>query len=254
LSDVWAFSVVVYETISGRTPFTAASYNALMRQILEDTPPSLHDLAAADAELSAIVARGLGKDRAQRCPSMAELGRDLAGWLIAQGIHEDICGTTLETKWFGPGTVRATPPRIPHAGVALDGAQAALSRYARSAWFAAAWLLVTLTVTGLWLLGGNQDREQPAPSRGALASSQPTPREGEHEAQAPPPSAPTETPTAASAATAKQPAPALPAQAARPASSARVPPARREIAQPPAQRGGTAGAPRDPKADLLKPY
>jgi serine/threonine-protein kinase len=100
LTDVWSFIVVLYECIAGRTPFKGANYNALLRQIVEDTPPTLQELSAADAQLSAIVARGLSKQPDQRYASMGELGRALAEWLIAQGVSEDICGTTLETKWL----------------------------------------------------------------------------------------------------------------------------------------------------------
>ena len=100
LTDVWSFTVVLYETISGQTPFKGANYNALLRQIVEDTPPSLQELAAADAELSAIVARGLAKDPARRFASMGELGRALATWLVNRGVHEDICGATLENRWL----------------------------------------------------------------------------------------------------------------------------------------------------------
>ncbi|HVY30613.1 MAG TPA: serine/threonine-protein kinase [Polyangiaceae bacterium] len=100
LTDVWSFCVVLYEAIAGRTPFKGANYNALLRQIVEDTPPTLHQLSSGDAQLSAIVARGLSKQPDQRYQSMGELGRALAEWLIAQGVSEDICGTTLETKWL----------------------------------------------------------------------------------------------------------------------------------------------------------
>jgi serine/threonine-protein kinase len=265
LSDVWAFSVVLYETISGRTPFTASSYNALLRQILEDTPPSLQDLAVADAALSALVARGLSKDRAQRFPAMAELGQGLAAWLVAQDIHEDICGTTLETKWFGSGAVRSTPRRAPRAGVALEvaegaetlavaPAQAAIRLSARSVWFAAAWLLTTLIVTGLWLFGANRGRAEPALSPGAAAPIRSAPRESEPEVQATRPSSAATVPTAASAASAEQPASLPSSKAARPASGARTPLPRREIARPPAPATGSAGMPRDPKADLIRPY
>jgi serine/threonine-protein kinase len=100
LTDIWSICVVLYETVAGRTPFKGANYNALLRQIVEDAPPSLRDLAAADAELSTIVARGLSKQPEERPASMGALGRQLATWLLQQGVTEDICGSTLETKWL----------------------------------------------------------------------------------------------------------------------------------------------------------
>ncbi len=99
-SDVWSFSVVLYEAIAGQTPFSSNNYNALLRMIVESEPPTLHDLRAADAELSAIVARGMNKDPAQRYQSMYQFGRALAEWLVTQGFAEDACGVSLEAKWL----------------------------------------------------------------------------------------------------------------------------------------------------------
>ncbi len=105
-SDVWGLCVVLYEVIAGHPPFKGSNYNALMRQIVEATPPTLRELAVADEQLSAIVARGLSKQRAERFESMGELGRALATWLLSHGVNEDICGTTLEAKWL-----RGTDPQ-----------------------------------------------------------------------------------------------------------------------------------------------
>jgi hypothetical protein len=100
LTDVWSFCVLLYETIAGQMPFSGGNYNALMRQILEHSPPSLFELAAADSELSAIVQRGLSKQAGERFASMGELGRALARWLLGQGVTEDISGATLEARWL----------------------------------------------------------------------------------------------------------------------------------------------------------
>jgi serine/threonine-protein kinase len=100
LSDVWAFSVVLFEAVAGRVPFNAPNYNALVQQIIDDEPPALHELAVVDEQLSAIVARGLSKERSQRYASMLEMGRALAGWLHAQGELHDACGTSVERRWL----------------------------------------------------------------------------------------------------------------------------------------------------------
>jgi serine/threonine-protein kinase len=115
-SDVWSFSVMLYESISGKAPFSSENYNALLRMIVEDEPASLCELRAADAELSAIVARGMSKSRSARFQSMSELGRALAQWLLAQGFSEDACGVSLEAKWLSRTTdpagriSRSAPP------------------------------------------------------------------------------------------------------------------------------------------------
>ena len=123
LTDIWALCVVLYEIVSGSPPFKGGNYNALLRQIVESTPTPLRALAVADEELSAIVARGLSKVRAQRFASMGELGRALATWLINHGVHEDICGSTIEAKWL-----RGTDPH----GRATRGAMGSIN----DAWLA----------------------------------------------------------------------------------------------------------------------
>ncbi|HEY3668127.1 MAG TPA: serine/threonine-protein kinase, partial [Polyangiaceae bacterium] len=100
-SDIWAICVVLYEAVTGATPFAAPNYNALLRAIVEDDPKSLVEHAAGDGALWEIVKRGLSKDRRDRQASMSELGRALASWLLSHGIFEDACGTSLESKWFG---------------------------------------------------------------------------------------------------------------------------------------------------------
>jgi len=99
-ADIWAFCVVLYETICGRAPFEAANYHALLRAIVELTPPSLASQLSADAELSQIIDTGMAKDRAQRFQSMQELGEALARWLMKQGVFEDASGASIEAKWI----------------------------------------------------------------------------------------------------------------------------------------------------------
>jgi len=117
-TDVWSFCVVLYEALTGQLPFKAANYHALLLMIVESTPPTIQSLAAGDAELSAIIERGMSKDREQRWSSMRELGRALADWLLAQGIREDACGVSLEGKWG----FEAVPSGIRGSGVVPSGA------------------------------------------------------------------------------------------------------------------------------------
>lgn len=98
--DIWAFSVVLYELITGVPPFSGGNYNALLRSIVEDDPTPTVEHRAGDAELWSILERGLRKDPQERWPSMQEYGRALAHWAFAQGVDEDICGTGLEAKWL----------------------------------------------------------------------------------------------------------------------------------------------------------
>jgi serine/threonine protein kinase len=126
-TDIWSFCVMLYEALTGELPFNGANYNALLRSIVESTPPTAQALGAADAALSAIIERGMSKDRADRWASMAELGKAMAHWLMDQGITEDVCGVSLESKWLGRSTdpssrrvSRTSIPdfeRTPHSGL-----------------------------------------------------------------------------------------------------------------------------------------
>jgi len=108
-TDIWSFCVVLYETLTGTPPFTGANYNSLLRAIVEDEPTSLVTLLAADPPLWEIVQRGLAKDVAQRYGAIGELGQALAGWLMSQGVFEDISGGSLDSKWLTRG---ATSPGL----------------------------------------------------------------------------------------------------------------------------------------------
>ncbi|WP_437999125.1 serine/threonine-protein kinase [Sorangium sp. So ce185] len=99
-ADVWSFCAMLYELLSGRTPFS--SKNALdgLRAVLQDAVPSLVDACGLDADLWAIVARGLQKEPSLRWSSMRELGEALAAWLRARGVREDVRGVSLEGEWL----------------------------------------------------------------------------------------------------------------------------------------------------------
>jgi len=103
-TDIWSTCVVLYEAVTGVTPFCASNLNALLRNIVEDAPKPLSEHGIADPELWQIVARGLQKDRALRYGKIAELGQALASWLVSQGVAEDAGGSSLDSKWFGHRT------------------------------------------------------------------------------------------------------------------------------------------------------
>ncbi len=104
-TDVWSFSVVLYESITGQVPFEDDNYNALLRKIIEQPAASILDVAAGDQELWTILEKGLAKDRNERWQSMRALGEALALWLYSHGVTEDVYGHSLRTAWLdGPGS------------------------------------------------------------------------------------------------------------------------------------------------------
>jgi serine/threonine-protein kinase len=107
-SDVWSLSVVLYELVTGQLPFDGENYNALLWAIGHDEPRPAVDWGAGDPRLSAILARGLKKQPGERWETMRALGEQLAAWLHAQGVREDVCGASLRATWlegtaFDPG-------------------------------------------------------------------------------------------------------------------------------------------------------
>jgi serine/threonine-protein kinase len=66
------------------------------------------------------VALGLRKDPAERFGSLGLMGKALAAWLIEQGIAEDVCGISLESKWLTRQTDPSGLGRSSHPPM-LDG-------------------------------------------------------------------------------------------------------------------------------------
>ena len=90
--DIWAFTVVVYELVTGVRPFNGDNYNALLTAIITETPASTTDLAAGDERLWSILERGFAKRTEDRWPSMAAYEQALVAWL--QSVSEEAAGSS----------------------------------------------------------------------------------------------------------------------------------------------------------------
>ncbi|MFO0558721.1 MAG: serine/threonine-protein kinase [Polyangiales bacterium] len=94
-SDLYSVGVLLYEMLSGRQPFQANNYHALLFAILEETPPALGalrpDLAPA---LLSLIERAMSKDVSTRFQTADELRAALAPWLSATAV--DAYGATAE--------------------------------------------------------------------------------------------------------------------------------------------------------------
>lgn len=78
-SDVWSICVTLFEAVAGISPFRRADFVATVRAVVDDAPASWPPWL--DADLRAVLARGLAKDEDQRYASLAQLRADLARWL-----------------------------------------------------------------------------------------------------------------------------------------------------------------------------
>jgi eukaryotic-like serine/threonine-protein kinase len=74
-SDIWALGCILYEAVSGRLPFSAATITELAVKVVIDPPDPL---VGVDPRFAAIVMRCLEKPPDRRYQSVAELAADLA--------------------------------------------------------------------------------------------------------------------------------------------------------------------------------
>jgi non-specific serine/threonine protein kinase len=107
-SDVYSLGCVLYEMVSGRTPFRSDSPLALMNQHVTRTPEPLADIVPdVPAAFAAVVATALAKRPADRFHTAAELARALAD-ALERPRPTDPNALTVEVATGDTGTVIPT--------------------------------------------------------------------------------------------------------------------------------------------------
>ncbi|MFO0592949.1 MAG: protein kinase, partial [Polyangiaceae bacterium] len=101
-SDIWTFTVLLYEAIVGRRPFDGPNYNALLASIIASRPTPITELGVNDPALWSILEKGLSKERDGRWQSVREMGMELARWALDHGAETDLVGTSLAAQWLEP--------------------------------------------------------------------------------------------------------------------------------------------------------
>jgi serine/threonine-protein kinase len=135
-SDIYALGVVLFEMLTGRTPFSDASVYKLMMDVVQTEVPDVREInSEIDPGVAAILARMLLKDPAKRYQTMAELVGDLEKHpLVARGgqlrLNVRAADAHTATHISVPSELRAargaTPPPVmdrrgPMTGVSSPG-------------------------------------------------------------------------------------------------------------------------------------
>jgi len=84
LGDVYAVGCVMYEMLAGKPPFAASNYNALLFAIQCEEPDLRACRPDVSAEMCAIIAQAMSKERSARLRSAHAMRDALAPWLVTK--------------------------------------------------------------------------------------------------------------------------------------------------------------------------
>jgi serine/threonine-protein kinase len=110
-TDQYALGIVLYEMLTGETPYRADTPQAVVYQHIYSPPPPPHEKNPSIPEpLEAVILRALAKDPAERYPSMAA---------FADAVHVAMhpgSPSLLETSRAEPAQAQPTPEAFPPGG------------------------------------------------------------------------------------------------------------------------------------------
>jgi serine/threonine-protein kinase len=173
--DIWALGVLLYEMVTGRTPFDAATIGDLCDRIdrVEYAPPAQLN-PGVPPEVAAIIARCLRKNPAERYPSAGELLAD------ARSLSGVVSRPVVGAPAVGAAANRYDEPK-PLAVAASSGVPRLALLVGASA---AAVVLVVVAVVALAFLnssgdgGGEAVADAGAPAANTALGLKPTPAPG----------------------------------------------------------------------------
>ncbi|HEX8076648.1 MAG TPA: serine/threonine-protein kinase, partial [Chthoniobacterales bacterium] len=98
-ADVYSLGAILFELLTGRTPFVGDNAFAVMKQSAQAPAPKLRTIAPkVDRDLEIICDRCLEREPADRYQSVAELADDLQSWLDDRPIRAKAPGRWRQTQ------------------------------------------------------------------------------------------------------------------------------------------------------------
>jgi serine/threonine protein kinase len=108
--DLYACGVILYEALTGRRPFMAANYNALLMQILTATPRRASELRPAlPPAFDAVTEKAMARRREDRYATASDFQRDLQA-LRPQSVPRVPVAEVIRSSSTPP---RPRPPDVP---------------------------------------------------------------------------------------------------------------------------------------------
>jgi tetratricopeptide (TPR) repeat protein/TolB-like protein len=164
-ADVYSLGAILFELLTGRTPFVGDNAFAVMKQSAAENAPKARGLAPQiDRDLEIICDRCLEREPADRYQSAAELADDLQSWLDHRPIRARAPGIWLHTRrWVRRNRSLATS----FAALLLVGAGTLFwyGRTQRLAWAMTESTLAARSVVVFPFLDLDSAREDPVATR-----------------------------------------------------------------------------------------
>jgi eukaryotic-like serine/threonine-protein kinase len=129
-ADIWALGVILFELVTGRTPFEGEAITELVLKIVTAQPPKLLGvLPGVPPGLDPIIHRCLEKDRERRYASVSELANDLLplGPPSAKLSVERIAGVMNAAGQPARRGFHSAPPPAIQATQAMTGGQVSIT-------------------------------------------------------------------------------------------------------------------------------
>jgi serine/threonine protein kinase len=151
-ADVYSLGVILYERLTGQTPFTGDNALTLLRQARESEPPRPSTIRLGlDRDLETVVLKCLEKESIRRYPSAEALSDDLARWLRGEPIQARPVGKAEQFwRWCRRNPVVTGLSASVVGLVLLGGSGLAYTAQSRTARRAALEHVVTKALAYVW--------------------------------------------------------------------------------------------------------